>query len=35
MLNKSKENIIQVYQRALPIKKFGRLRGNMAYVEDA
>jgi len=35
MLNKPKENIIQVYQRALPIKKFGRLRGNMAYVEDA
>lgn len=35
MLNKSKENIIQVYQRALPITKFGRLRGNMAYVEDA
>jgi hypothetical protein len=34
-LNKSRENIVQVYQRALPITKFGRLRGNMAYVEDA
>jgi hypothetical protein len=24
-----------MYQRALPIKKFGRLRGNMEYLEDA
>ena len=34
-LNKSRENIVQVYQRALPITKFGRLRGNMSYVEYA
>lgn len=35
MLNKTKEKVVQVYQRALPIKKVGRLRGNMAYLEDA
>ena len=35
MLNKSRESVVQIYQRALPIKTFGRLRGNMAYVEDA
>lgn len=35
MLNKTKEKIVQIYQRALPIKKFGRLRGNMEYLEDA
>jgi hypothetical protein len=35
MLNKSRESIVQIYQRALPIKKFGRLRGNMEYLEDA
>ena len=35
MLNKTREKIVQIYQRALPIKKFGRLRGNMEYLEDA
>lgn len=35
MLNKTREKVVQVYQRALPIKKFGRLRGNMEYLEDA
>jgi hypothetical protein len=27
MLSKTKEIVVQMYQRALPIKKFGRLRG--------
>lgn len=35
MLSKTKEIVVQMYQRALPIKKFGRLRGNMEYLEDA
>lgn len=34
MHNKTLEKIVQIYQRALPIKKFGRLRGNMEYLED-
>jgi hypothetical protein len=34
VLNKTNEKVIQVYQRALPIRKFGRLRGNMEYLED-
>ena len=34
-LIKTKEKVIQSYQRALPIKDFGRLRGNMEYLEDA
>lgn len=32
---KTREYIVQSYQRSLPIKKFGRLRGNMEYLEDA
>ena len=35
MLSKTREKVVQFYQRALPIKKFGRLRGNMEYLEDA
>ena len=31
---KTGEDIIQMYQRALPIKKFGRIRGNIEYLED-
>ena len=33
--NKSKEKLIQLYQKANDIKKNGRLKGNMQYVEDA
>ena len=32
--DKTKEKTVQVYQRALPIKKVGRLRGNIEYLED-
>ena len=32
--NKTKEKTIQIYQRALPIVKVGRLKGNMEYLED-
>lgn len=35
LLKKTKEAIIQSYQRSLPIKDFGRLRGNMEYLEDS
>ena len=35
MLNKTKEKIIQIYQRGVSISKVGRLRGNMAYLEDS
>lgn len=34
-LHKTREKAIQVYQRTLTIKKFGRLRGNMEYLEDS
>jgi hypothetical protein len=33
--NKSKENIVNIYQRGLNIKSEGRLKGNMQYVEDS
>lgn len=35
MHNKTKEKLIQVYQRGINLSKVGRLRGNMEYVEDA
>lgn len=35
MYPKTKEKVVQVYQRTLPISKFGRLRGNIEYLEDA
>ena len=35
MNNKTKEKLIQVYQRGVNISKVGRMRGNMEYVEDA
>ena len=31
---KTRENTVQVYQRGLTLQKFGRLRGNMEYLED-
>ena len=33
--NKTYERLIQSYQRGLTVKKFGRLRGNMDYLEDS
>ena len=33
--NKTYEQLIQSYQRGLTVKKFGRLRGNMDYLEDS
>lgn len=33
--NKTMENNIQVYQRGLTMNKYGRLRGNMEYLEDS
>ena len=33
--NKTYEQLIQSYQRGLTIKKYGRLRGNMEYLEDS
>ena len=35
MHNKTREKLIQVYQRGVNLSKVGRLRGNMEYVEDA
>lgn len=32
--NKTKENTIQIYQRATSISGVGRLRGNLQYLED-
>lgn len=32
--NKTREGTIQIYQRGLTIKKFGRIRGNLEYLED-
>jgi hypothetical protein len=32
---KTKEYLIDIYQGAADIKKYGRLQGNMQYVEDA
>ena len=34
-LHKTREKAIQSYQRALTIRKYGRLRGNMEYLEDS
>lgn len=35
MNNKTKEKLVQVYQRGVNLSKVGRMRGNMEYVEDA
>lgn len=32
--NKTKEVAIQIYQRGCDIKTYGRIKGNMAYIED-
>ena len=32
--NKTKENLITSYQKGIDIKKYGRIKGNMQYVED-
>jgi hypothetical protein len=33
--NKSREKLLQIYQKGVDIKKNGRLKGNMQYVEDS
>lgn len=33
--NKTKERLVNVYQKGTDIKKYGRLKGNMQYLEDA
>lgn len=33
--SKTYEQLIQSYQRGLTVRKFGRLRGNMDYLEDS
>ena len=33
--NKTKEKLVNVYQKGANIKKYGRMRGNMDYLEDA
>ena len=33
--NKTYEHLIRSYQRGLTVRKFGRLRGNMDYLEDS
>ena len=33
--SKTYEHLIQSYQRGLTVRKFGRLRGNMDYLEDS
>ena len=35
MYNKTKEKAIQIYQRGCDIKEYGRVKGNMQYVEDS
>ena len=35
MYKKTKEKVIQVYQRGVNMSNVGRIRGNMEYVEDA
>lgn len=35
MNNKTKEKLVQIYQRGVNISKVGRMRGNMEYIEDA
>jgi hypothetical protein len=32
---KTREKLIQIYQKGAALKQFGRLKGNMEYVEDA
>lgn len=33
--NKTKEKLVQIYQKGCDIKQFGRIKGNMQYVEDS
>lgn len=33
--NKTKEKLINIYQKGVDIKKYGRLKGNMQYLEDS
>ena len=33
--SKTYEHLVQTYQRGLTVRKFGRLRGNMDYLEDS
>ena len=33
--NKTGELLVNTYQRAMNIKKHGRMRGNMQYLEDS
>jgi len=33
--NKTKERLINIYQKGTDLKKYGRLKGNMQYLEDA
>ena len=32
---KTKENLVNIYQKGVSFKKYGRVKGNMNYVEDA
>lgn len=32
---KTKEKLLQIYQRGCDIKSYGRIKGNMSYVEDS
>lgn len=33
--NKTKERLVNIYQKGADIKKYGRVKGNMQYLEDA
>jgi hypothetical protein len=33
--NKTKEKLVNIYQKGADIKKYGRVKGNMQYLEDA
>ena len=33
--NKTKEKLVNVFQKAMDIKKYSRMRGNMQYLEDS
>lgn len=33
--NKLKENLVNVYQKGVDLKKYGNLKGNMQYLEDS
>jgi len=32
---KTKEDLVNIYQKGVSFKKYGRVKGNMNYVEDA